>query len=112
MLGFAFWKSKTQTLNTLVAGLVTLRVLRRAALRDDALAAVLVRHPDLEELEISGCPNITDEVLDSIPAGVRKLFLLHCDRITGDGLARLRKLRQLRLAGCPIKREVMQVGFE
>lgn len=37
----------------------------------------------------------------ALPLGLSHLHLSSCDRLRGEGLARLSRLRSLRLSGCP-----------
>jgi hypothetical protein len=40
-------------------------------------------------------------MLQALPIGLSHLHLSACERLTGQGLARLSRLRSLRLSGCP-----------
>lgn len=50
--------------------------------------------------------------LQAVPLGLSHLHLSACERLTGEGLCKLSRLRNLRLSGCPAVTETaVQVGI-
>ncbi|KAK9839642.1 hypothetical protein WJX81_002715 [Elliptochloris bilobata] len=88
-------------LGELRLGLAELRIARRGGLDGSALAVALAPHTEtLRALSLAGCGALSDAALAAVPAGVRELSLVCCERVTGWGLTRLTALRTLRLSGC------------
>ncbi len=89
--------------------LTSLRISRRSHLLDAHFAPVLAANPHLRALTLAGCYSITDAVFSAAPATLESLRLVACDGVTGEGLQRLRGLRQLALGGCiRLRQEAVQ----
>jgi hypothetical protein len=90
-------------------GLTSLRIARRYFLSDDQVKSIGSCCPHLKILSLAACPSITDDALTTLPLTVTHLKMVCCDRMRGDGIKRFKRLREVRLQGCPgVKETAMQ----
>lgn len=91
------------------SGLSSLRIARRYFLSDDQVKSVGRCCPHLNVLSLAACPSITDDALTTLPLTMTHLKMVCCDRVRGDVIKRFRRLREVRLQGCPgVKETAMQ----
>ena len=78
----------------------SLALFRRNRLGDDDLAPALAALTNLRSLSLSGCASITDAALLVLSPGLECFSAVLCERLEGEFLARLARLRELRLLQC------------
>ena len=81
--------------------LTQLHLARRPACTDAAFQACMGSFGQLQVLRLASLSRITDAGLAAVPLGVTALTLVCCDNVRGASLARLCRLRELRMRHCP-----------
>ena len=78
-----------------------LNLARRPMCTDAAFEGLMGSLGQLQELRLASLSRITDAGLAAVPSSVTALTLVCCDNVQGASLARLSRLRELRMRHCP-----------
>lgn len=81
--------------------LTELQLSRRSLLGDADFVAVVAGLQGLRSLSLSACYSLTDAALATVPQTLEVLSLTCCDAIEGCSIGRFKRLRELRINGCP-----------
>ena len=81
--------------------LSSLSLARRPMCTDSALVGLMGSLGQLQELRLASLSRITDTGMAAVPESVTALMLVCCDNVRGASLARLSRLRELRMRHCP-----------
>ena len=81
--------------------LTKLVLVRRPTCTDTEFQGLMSSLRGLQEVKLASLSRITDTGLAALPAGLTSLTLVMCENVKGASLARLTRLRELRLRHCP-----------